>query len=129
MIEQLLYTQLGTIAALTTLVGDRIFPYRLAPDTLAPAITYQLVEAPEQLNLSGGSGLHRSIYRFFCYGSSYSDAVAVDEALVAGLSGWTASSGGVTIQSTNLRNRLDYDDPETKLLVRVVDIIIWHYGR
>lgn len=129
MIEQLIVTQLNNDAGLTALVGSRIYPYRLPADTSMPAITYRLLESPEDQALESGTGLYRSLYRFYCYGSTYLSSVAVDNALSAALTNWTISSGGVTVQSTRIRNKIDYDDPEIKVLIRIVDFVMWHYGR
>lgn len=109
-----LVTHLKQTAALTALIGERIYPERLpestteTPNTM-PLITYQLLEEPVNTTHTNNN-LFRAVVQIDAWGGSYKSADAVAQALFNALHGYKGNLGGVetgAIQRTGKRDASD----------------------
>lgn len=128
--ESELVTLLESITDLTDLVGNRIFQVAAAdPSTSKPYLLFEVIATDEPGHLSGSSGLARSMVQFRAVGGTSVDAIAVRDALRAGIHTLRHTTGvirDVRIESS----RNSYFQPESGQPVGIhsqeMDYIIWH---
>lgn len=122
-LEDALYTYLSGDADIAALVGDRIYPARLREGTELPAISYQRVSA-DRVNDHNPYGemnaWTRARIQVNCYSPSFSESVAIGEAVLAALSGYSDS----IIGSSFAVNEFDSYEVPWKLHRRVLDFFI-----
>ena len=131
-IKTAIFKQLVATAAVTALIGERIFKKTLPQGTELPAINYELISKPTAGHLSGNDSIlpKRPYFRFHCWsGVSDTEAETVVAAVIAALQdfqGTMGGGGGVTVQRSFLEEESDGYDPETESFQEMVDFIIWH---
>jgi hypothetical protein len=121
MIETSLFTLLSTSAAVSALVGTRVYPATLPKDPTLPAVVYHFVGGNNAPTM-GTSGKQRSRLQINCYGETYSDAITLRKAVVQTLAGYS----GADFQSQIL-NATGSDGFDAQLLqyVAICEVYVW----
>jgi hypothetical protein len=128
-----LYCRLASDAGVAALAGGRIYPLRLAQNTLLPAITYSRTGGRRHGSHDGPATLESARYRLNCWAETYLGAEALAEAVTAALDGrrWGSVSivegqadGGDT-ESGYYRRVVD---AEAGIYRRAVEVTIWRSG-
>jgi hypothetical protein len=88
MIESSLFDVLSTAAAITSLVGTRVYPVVLPTDPTLPALVYLFVGGTGQPSFST-RGMQKARVEINCWGTSYSSAVTLREAVIQTLAGYS----------------------------------------
>lgn len=115
-IEQAIYTLLSGDAALTAIVGTRIYPLRAPQSGTYPLLVYQQIASQKVDSMQGGSGLDLSLWQFTCWGPDYLVAKQAIEALRILLQGYRGTvtvpaAGTVDIEGAFVEaTRDDWDD-------------------
>ena len=81
MIEDAMYAHLSTVASLTTLVSNRIYPIMMPQDPTLPAITYQRISNNPQWAMGGACGLDNPRMQIDCWTTSFAASKALGDAL------------------------------------------------
>lgn len=112
-IFEALRTQIGTLTAVTSLVGNRIRPLRFpTKDDIRAGggILIDPLKETDQVDIDAGDGAEFLELRFRCVASSHLAAYAIAQALRsngqsphAGLQGFAGTVGGVVIEAIALR--------------------------
>jgi hypothetical protein len=113
---------LKALPAVTTLVGERIYPVTLPQGVRLPAIRYMLIDDPPELSHSGSSDLSRPRMQLTAVASTYATAEAIAEALRAALHGSQRWGAG---RVSWIAGDVDGFEPETGLYMRHVDVQMW----
>ncbi len=81
--ESVVYQLISTDAAVTALVGSKVFPGRLPQNTVMPAVVYELIGSREILpiNAQAGGVLLRSRVQVSVLAKSYAEVKTVHEAI------------------------------------------------
>ena len=119
-LEADIVTRLKAVAGVTALVGSgtsaRIYPVRLPQNVTYPAISYFRVSATRESAMGNDVGNVSARFQIDCWGSTYTSARQVCEAVRAALKRYRGSAT-VTIQDTFLLNEIELfeDDEEGSL--------------
>ncbi len=119
-------------AALTALIGARLYPERLPestsenPNTM-PLVTYQLIDDPIVTTYDNKS-IYRTRVQVDAWGGSYKSAQAVADALFAALHGRRGVMGDQSVFIGNVFriSRKDASDPNVKLFRVSQDFLFAH---
>lgn len=114
-------TYLLADATLGGLVGSRVYPLILPQSPTMPAVTVSVVSGDRHHSTDGPSGLATPRVQVDCWGSTYSSANDVFEAVRKRLDGVTNGS----IQVAFADNELDFYDSEVDLFRKVLDFLVW----
>lgn len=115
-------------------VGQRVYPLSLPQRAVMPALTYQVISDVPVVSHSDAqdhdtfTGTRYSVARvqFNCYGSTYDEAEALCDELLAYAVGYRGTWGDVEVDSVIADIRLD-DRDEAPALYRVIqDVQIGH---
>lgn len=130
-IEEGLVAYLNARAAVTALVGNRIYPM-LVPQGSDnyPAVTYQIIDASSDVTFDGPSGLAMHWFQVTSWARTYLAMKAVRNALYDALSGFKGSMGTVTVQGCFKSGERDQYDPSpgletARVYGRQMDFKIW----
>ncbi len=130
-LENALYTYLSTYAGLTTLTSTRIYPNDLPKQPTYPAVVYELMDGDAYLAMGARPGISFSTYRFNCYATTKSGAVAVAKQIKAALDYKTGSIGtggnATTIEWAKWDREFDEDPQAT--LARIGEAARAQYNR
>lgn len=100
MIETGLYALLTSASAITSLVGNRIYPVALPEDATLPAIAYKLIGSQSWPTFDT-VGFQRKRFEFSCYATTYLVAITIKAALISVLDRYTGTlSDGSIVSST-----------------------------
>jgi hypothetical protein len=100
MIEVGLVSLLNTSAAITNLVGSRIYPVSLPEDATLPAIAFKLIGSQSWPTFDT-IGFQRKRFEFSCYATTYLVAITIKAALISILDRYTGTlSDGSVVSST-----------------------------
>lgn len=103
-----LYTKLSSIAPLTALISDRIYP-EVGPDGAAmPFVTYTAVSQFAEVQHDGYAGVDAMLVQLSAWGRSADEAETVRAALRAGIQGATA--GPAIVGKINCRTLRSFRD-------------------
>ena len=105
-IEETLRTYLLTKAALTALVGTRIFPDDVSDGAALPAVVYQKISDIKDHTLTGISPLESPMIQFSAYATTKASARAISNQIKAALSDYSGTMSGITIQYIKLVNEM-----------------------
>jgi hypothetical protein len=127
-LEQALRTRLAAYTNLTTLVGTRIYPLRLAQSPTLPAVTYQRISTvPVQALSAAASAMIRTRMQVTAWATTYAGAQSVAaqiRACLDGFAGMLGGTGGVNCTVTWL-NQVDLIDPEENWFYIACDFETW----
>ncbi len=127
-IESGVVTRLNAVAAVTSIVSNRIYANTLPDGTAHPAIVYQLISTqPIDSNLDSDDGKLSSRVQITMIAASTSERVALSEGVKTALKRFKGVSGDVTIIDSRLDNLFDQAyDLETQQVARIADFIIYY---
>jgi len=107
-IEKAITTIVTTDAAITGVIGNRLFPLFLPQGAAMPAVVYQEISGSDGMTTDGALGLVDGRFQFTCWSATHTGAVELRDAVIslfkANLSG---VFGGVTIQAAQVIGRGD----------------------
>lgn len=102
MIEAGLFQLLSTATAITAICQTRIYPVVLPTGPKYPAMTYQVIVAPQSQTMNT-AGMQHWRLQFDCWGDTYGDAVSLRAALIKTLNGAGQLLGdGTFLQNAHL---------------------------
>lgn len=122
-IEELIFSRLSGFAALSALVGARIYPGDMPQNVVMPAISYRRVtdETPQPQQVVGATDLIRAHFQFDCWGKDYDSARDVRLQLRAALKRWS-TTGPPVVQVIFALAEVDLGrEPDTGLRHLVAD--------
>jgi hypothetical protein len=125
-IGEALYSRLTTFAALSALIGARVYPGRLPVGATLPAVTYQRVSGRHEYAQTGPAGLARPRFQLDAWATTYAQADQVAAQVRAALSGYTGTVLGVPINGAFLDTEMDLWDAATETWHHTTDVFIWH---
>lgn len=131
-LKEAIFDRAKAVAGLTALIGSgdncRLYYGEAEGKPTAPYAVYFQV-GDENHHLSGAdAGIVSARIQFNAYADTQDGAYAVGEQIVAAFSRYGGTHAGVVIQHGFVENRFDSVDDETKLKVRVTDMIFWYEG-
>ena len=128
-IEDALYTRLSGHAGLSALIGDRIYPVKLPQSPVYPAIIYEARGGDRLHNMGVDAGIRRPIFQIACVAATYDAATNVGEQVIAALSRFRGTVGGIVIQDVLMIDEPDdfwSDEPPVKQ--RVLEFEVSYEG-
>lgn len=133
-LEEGLYSRLSSTAALTALVGKRIYPVVLPPNVVYPAVTYQRISGPRVHTMGNDPGLAYPRFQISCWHRDISDpqkgygqVKAVAEQVRLALQNQKNTTwGSVTIQAVLFDDDTDIYDPGAQTYQVALDFVIWY---
>ncbi len=124
-IEEAIYTELTTAAAVIAIAGTRGYP-ELIPETAAmPAWAYQTISANREPIQSGSSDLTEQVIQITCQAASYASAKALAGAIRARLHGFKGTLSGVKVHRIVVDNDQDGLADEDGATVRL-DVAVFY---
>jgi len=126
-IEQAVDSILNGSAAVTALVGSRIYAGKAAQNATDPCIVYSRISSERDHAMSADTGLASARMQISCFGRHYSEAMDVAEAVRGALQDYSGAAGSVTIQRSFVANErfLGYDESSRTYHV-AIEFEIWH---
>jgi len=124
-LEEAIYTELTTFAAVTAIASTRGYP-ELIPETAAmPAWAYQTISANREPIHSGSSDLTEQVIQITCQAASYASAKALAGAIRARLHGFKGTLSGVKVHRIVVDNDQDGLADEDGATVRL-DVSVFY---
>lgn len=126
-LETALYGYLSNDPGVASLVGDRIYPFRLKEGTVLPAIAWQRISAQRTYThdlFVEANPWVRARVQVACWSNTPLQAIEVGEAVLSALSGYTGDMEGEYIGSVTAEVERDDYEPTTRLYRRIVDFFI-----
>lgn len=126
-LEQSLYARLAAYSGLAALVSTRIYPVLLPQEPTLEAVTYQRINTPTDMTMSGDNARNPR-FQVTAWAETYAEAKAVAAQIVACLEGFAGELGGSGgVQTTiSMLNQIDLVDPDTGWYYTVTDFALWH---
>ena len=122
--------KLKATAALTALVGTRIYPDEVPQGKLFPAVFYMTVSDVKDHYLTEMSDLEAPNIQLTTYADDKDGAAAVAEVIKDTLSDYQGTLSGITIQCIRLINELPSmyksADGTTKIFTHDLEFEVWH---
>jgi len=129
-IEQALYYKLVNTAALTALVGTRIYPPGGNQGNVFPIINYQKISNPIMQNSGTRTRGEAPRFQISIYADGYDSMLAVKAQVIACLENasgnWGTETDYLNIQWCFFEDENDLYDENMKVCGRAMDFIIWH---
>jgi len=116
-----LYAMLQTYATITSLVGTRIYPVKLAEKVELPAIVTNRITTTPMYTHSGVSDLSSKFYQLRTWAKTHEAAVDLADIVEGILSGYNGGMGSRIMGAVFLLNRIDGYDPETRMGSQILD--------
>lgn len=124
-IEEALYTDLTTAAAVVAISGTRGYP-ELIPETSAlPAWAYQTISANREPVHSGSSNLTEQVIQITCQAITYATAKSLASAIRTRLHGFKGTLSGLKIHRITVDNDQDGLADEDGATVRI-DVSVFY---
>lgn len=124
-IEEAIYTELTTAAAVIAIAGTRGYPELIPEVSAMPAWAYQTISANRETVHSGSSGFVDKVIQITCQAVSYASAKALAGAIRARLHGYRGTLSGVKIHRIVVDNDQDGLADEDGATVRL-DVAVFH---
>lgn len=130
-LETDLVARLKADAALSPLVGARIYADAFPKDPTYPAIVYQLISRNDDYTQDGPSGLVDRRIQIDCYAAGKVAVIDLSDKVIASLNGYRGVMGGTAVRGVFLDNERD-QFPQDLLSAgkrpyrRILDFIIWY---
>jgi hypothetical protein len=130
MIEKALFAHVTTDTTIATLIGSRLFPNKIPQGASLPAAEYKQEAGKREHTMTGPVGMVDSKYTIVCYGTGYSAAKELAEAVRKRLDGYNGIVEGVTIDVIMLIDEFDVPEfkPGTDILNRYgksLTFVVW----
>ncbi len=94
MLNEDIRNRLLSKSAITALVEDRIYPFKVPEKQCFPAVTYQIINQDHDHHLTGASGLVQALVQITCYDFNYSKCTEVREAVRNAMDGFNQTQMG-----------------------------------
>jgi len=105
--EAFLYQRLTSQTAVSSLIGNKVFPMIAPTGTALPLVVYQRVSVQREQSLMGPIGVPVITIQLTSYDTSYTSVKSIARAVRLAVDGWTGTTAGVTIQRTALQSESD----------------------
>lgn len=130
-IKAALYTYLTAQSAVTSVVGQRVYPQQAPMNAQLPYITYQRIADPVQHHFEEATALASPTIQFDCWAKSDVEMQSVSEALRNVLDGFRGTMATVDVRSTALVSQDDTierpdDGSEQSTFRTTMDFDIWY---
>ena len=131
-IDDHIYSRLVNYAGLLALVSTRINPGMLNQGDTLPAVTFRKISAPRIHQMGSDPGIVTARYEVNCWADAEDNAdgfgsmAAVGVQVVAALSRYSGTIGGVVVDQIFLDDEEDIYEPSTMTWRRILDFIV-HY--
>lgn len=122
-IEEAIVDQLNGYAALTALVGSRVYPGLLPAAATLPAVTYTRISGVRDQPINSGAPINVSVrFQFDCWAGTYLESISVSDQVQAAM----LAIGNSVVPTGDVTIDIDFDsyDPEALRYRRVIDIIV-----
>lgn len=128
--EKIVYAQLAAAAAVTALVGTRIYPGQAPQGTATPFIVYEHLSAEDldPIGAVSGGTITRAVVSVTAVGAAYADVKSVLEAARAALrfaSGLISGKRVVSIETAGVGP--DLTDPDLGVFYQSADYAVVFY--
>jgi hypothetical protein len=125
MIQEGIVSLLSNSVAVTALVSTRTTPVVLPPNPQYPALTYTDISFVTD-SLLQGPGPNAKRVRLDCWGKSYADAKALQQAVHSVFDGFTGTlSDGTVVQETALSNEIDFFESDSRVYRCLTEYIFY----
>lgn len=127
--EEALVAFLLADAGLSALVSDRITWGSRPQASALPAVVLHRIDGLRSYSADGPSGLVSSRVQVDCWGASYGSAKGLGRAVIARLSGYVGTTGGVQFQAAfaiDERDGYERGDSGADIYRSSIDFDIWH---
>ena len=128
-IEEGIYYKLANTAAVSAIVGTRIYPLTLPQTPTLPALTYQLITPMSIIAHDGKSGTAQCRYQITGFDDDPDILRDLMEEVRICMDGFKGSIGGadtITVQAMLPEGGYESYDPETGRYMRARDLMIWY---
>lgn len=118
-------------AALTSLVGDRIYPVQYPQGVANPALRYRVISATTGLHMQGSDGLSDTLLQVDVRAAGYDQALAVRDVLVTLLHPYRGVQGNTDFRLIRLETDrgVDFERPDSvEIWTASIDFRIWSRG-
>lgn len=105
--EAFLFARLTSQTAVSSLIGQRVFPLIAPTGTPLPLVVFQRTAVERPQSLTGNVGNPVITLQLTTYGTSYTSVKSIARAVRLAVDGWTGTTAGVTIQRTTLVTEAD----------------------
>jgi len=105
--EAFLYQRLTSQTAVSSLIGQRVFPLIAPTGTPLPLVVFQRTGVERPQSLAGKVGNPVVTMQLTTYGTSYTSVKSIARAVRLAVDGWTGTTASVTIQRTTLQTEAD----------------------
>lgn len=122
MIEEGLIAYLTTHPLLVVMQETRVYPDRLPQAPTLPATVFFSVSDPSEYSHSGTSAWKQQRFQFDCWADNPLDAIRLKNTLRDALSGYRGMMGNTEIYAAFAENSRTFDDDETGLFRRILEI-------
>jgi hypothetical protein len=105
--EAVLRSALTSNAAVSALIGSRIYPVLAPASASLPLVTWRRSGIERQQTLGAPMGMPRVSVEFSIYGTTYENAREIADAMRVVLDGYGGSQGTTTVNQTSLEDESD----------------------
>lgn len=126
LLEQALYSYLTGLDSVEAVIGDRLYPLRLAEGCDLPAVAYSRVGANRTYTFDrflDVSAWVEARVQFACYGTTALSSLQAAHALLLGLSGYEGDMETLYIGSARAVLEVDTYEERPRLYRRLLDIV------
>ena len=125
-IEEAIFSKLTGEAAVTNLVGTRVYPFQMPQNPIYPAVVYSRVSTRRDMDHSGPGDMAWARFQFDCYGTSYASVKGLANVVRQVLHGFTGTVSGVDFCRVSFLNEVDDFEPQAEIHWVAVDFQIIH---
>lgn len=131
-IEEAIYTRLGAVAGITSLIGSgdnlRAYPTDLPQSASVPAVVFQRISGvrAHAQDDGGPAGFSEARFQFTCWDDDPDGAKDLGEAVRLAFDGFKGTVAGIRIDRASIANDFDDKDPDSGSYRRIVDVMFSH---
>ena len=125
LLEDAIVVHLDATAAVTTLIGSRVFAQTLPQGTVLPAATFLRLNTRPVHLMGDDSGLEGAVMEFSTWDVNYDSAKAVMLAIVDAFRRFSGTVAGAVIQDVFVRDLRDLHSEEGDLHHIVAELEFW----
>lgn len=130
MIEEVLPSLIQFDVAITSLIGQKFYPFKAPQNTPFPIAVYQRVETGLNQTLDGANALTRGKFQVQAIAKTFTEAKSITAAFRRKLHGYRGTVGTTTIQGIFAQDERDeyvvpQSDDDTGWFVTTLDLQIW----
>lgn len=127
MIDQYVYAYLGSVSAISSLVGTRIYPDILPAAPTYPAITFRAESHYYSQTFGGNAGHARSEYFIDAWATTPTGVIALGNAIRTAMKNHSGDFGGITVQQIHIESGPFNEYEDSVSAYRSTQIFsIWH---